>query len=836
MRYKKHALTAAMVMVMAGSITLPDAYAGNRDRNRDRDRDIEITLIHMGDLHGHTIPRPNLRSDGDGRMEGGLARMYTKIKEIRADSQYSLLINTGDTTQGSGEALYTRGKALVDVVDLFGVDAFAAGNWEFVYGPERFKEFFADHGDGNRWGALASNLYNTATDVDANGDINGSSVDTSVFSSGKIPATLSRVHTQDQYDAWSTWYIDNGERILPPFSIKQFDGIKVGIIGCTTRRGPQVVGSWVVDGIEFTNCAKEVAHYAKMLRDPEGDHKVDLVVLVTEIEVGVNIEMVHTMLGDAEHVDVILNSDMHEETLDPIQITNKDGVKETLLIEEGQDGTMIGQLKLTFNDAGLKKWKFKPHRIHDGIREDKKVAKKVAEVRAPFTTDFDSCAANTECRENYHKNSFSGTYLTGSLDDVVGTTEVGLHRSNYSDEYSDEPGNEMRPAVLEGTSHDFIADAIRWWAGSDIATVRGFRYGTHVKQGPITRNDLYHFIPIGARVGKASRIHVGQIRNQVDNSSQAVFSSDPISALVRSAPYNNNGWGGGWLFAYSGDNFSVDFAPYAFRQSPVSSRARNLQVDMPCDRVPGAVDGCSGKATTTITNGTNGGFMPDWGATLTDENGDPAPVTTYALQTDPPIAPGQTWGFKPGTATKQNQLPVLQVAGYWYEQSPFKLNNCPNCNPLGTSNDDNNAEAPYILPVNEDPDTGGPMLDGDGKPVLQRDADGNIIRGDENRPLAAGNPIELVTVIEKYLDHLMATTGKGANPTPNRISLWNGKMLPGRDVFGHPVMQPLCGTIPETQVFTDGRDPANLDQTTDETDYSTFQCWKDSKIISVPTP
>ena len=70
MRFKKHALTAAMAVVMAGSLALPNAYAANK----------EITLIHMGDLHGHLIPRPNLRSDGDGKMEGGLARMYTEIQ------------------------------------------------------------------------------------------------------------------------------------------------------------------------------------------------------------------------------------------------------------------------------------------------------------------------------------------------------------------------------------------------------------------------------------------------------------------------------------------------------------------------------------------------------------------------------------------------------------------------------------------------------------------------------------------------------------------------------------------------------------------------------------
>ena len=36
----------------------------------------EVTLVHTGDIHGHMVPRPNVRSDGNGQLEGGLARLY----------------------------------------------------------------------------------------------------------------------------------------------------------------------------------------------------------------------------------------------------------------------------------------------------------------------------------------------------------------------------------------------------------------------------------------------------------------------------------------------------------------------------------------------------------------------------------------------------------------------------------------------------------------------------------------------------------------------------------------------------------------------------------------
>lgn len=102
----------------------------------------DIRLIHIGDLHGHLVPRPNLRGDGTGGPEGGLARMATLVARLRAERSASVLVNTGDTIQGSAEALFTRGQALVDVVDRLGVDVFAPGNWDYLYGKDRFLELF----------------------------------------------------------------------------------------------------------------------------------------------------------------------------------------------------------------------------------------------------------------------------------------------------------------------------------------------------------------------------------------------------------------------------------------------------------------------------------------------------------------------------------------------------------------------------------------------------------------------------------------------------------------------------------------------------------------------
>lgn len=845
MRLKTQALTLATVFAFGGSV-LP-AYAGDDSRKNK-----EITLIHIGDLHGHTIPRPNLRSDGDGRMEGGLARMFTVISKIRDDTKGeggSLLINTGDTTQGSGEALYTEGQAMLDVLDMFSIDAFAPGNWEYVYGPERFREEFGagtgKNGKGNRWGALAGNLYETATKdssgiyIDDPAAKDPSFIDPVNNPEGKIPATLARVHTSDQYNAWHAWYAANGKRILPPYAIKKIGNVTVGLVGCTTRRGPQVVGKWVVQGIEFTDCAREVPKFVAEVRA----QKVDLVVLITEIEVGANIQMVSTFpeLDGDNHIDVILNSDMHEETVRPVEIPNLSRTGTTLLIEEGQDGTMIGELELELSNGKVVKWEFTPHRIDDTIKEHKGVAKKVALVRAPFTTNFDSSIPCNDASPYWSK--LNESCLVGSLDEVVGTTQKVLHRGGYTDEakYSSDP--DAMAAAIEGSSHDWIADAIRWWSRADLATVRGFRYGTHVKPGPITRNDLYHFVPIAARVGKGGKIHANQLRNQVDNSSLSVFSTSPLDTNVIAAPYNNEGWAGGWMFAYSGP--ALKFDPYWVRRGPQGaysgdSRSRGITVTLPCALLPSIAltaedplnpgvmvsekTACentgAGSAFTMINNddsseypvvaGQPGAWTTAWAAQVI-----PSGAVYKDLVVDENTG---AWSTSNGPAghNKENHRPVMEVSGYYFSRAPYTLNNCPNCNPRGTEAVVPGAAemgpgVPYLLPVNVDPATGRAMLDENGRPVFKRDPLTNAIlwttdeAGNPIAPMVDGDPIDLTVVLEKYLqapghegaEYTAYDTERGrgpANPAAHRVKLIRD--LPGREYFGGtPIMQPLCGVV-----------------------------------------
>ena len=503
------ALAAAIGVAAIGATSLAPAmaYAGSG----------EVVLIHTGDIHGHLVARPNVRSDTTGRMEGGVARMYTVIKNIRKDAtknrvNRSLLINTGDTLQGSGEALFTRGQAMIDVLNLFKIDANAPGNWDFLYGPARFEEVFIGT-NGNAplapWNAMASNLYYT-----------------------------------NQFDATAACGIADAtgnkfKRVLPAYKIKQVGKVKVGILGFTTARAIAAIGPKVTAGYQFTEGKVELPCYIDLLRNQE---KVDLVVMISELEMARDIKLAETYPG----VDVILNSDMHEETTKPIVTATG-----TIIVEEGQDGTMVGEMELEVKNGKLVEWEWKRHVITDRIPEDRTVAAKVAEVRKPFV----SASFVPGQQVTVGGNTVT---LMRPVDETIAYTQVPLHRSNFMDE--DMPG------VVEGSSHNLIADAMRWAAGTDAAAIRGFRYGTHVPAGwPVTMQDIYHYVPIAAKLGRSPKACGADLKVQIENSTQGAFSPDPTA------------WVGGWMFGYSNVSFDLD-ACAGFLNDGATNRGTNIKV------------------------------------------------------------------------------------------------------------------------------------------------------------------------------------------------------------------------------------------------------------------
>ncbi len=128
------------------------------------DTDGLLTIIKMGDLHGHLEPHGVIyENNGLGNTvtpnSGGAAKLYTLISQIRAQTPgKNLLLNCGDTFHGGAEVLFTRGRAVDDIMNYFQIDAFTPGNWDFGYGQVTFRRRFSGiDSNGNPFPAGAVN-------------------------------------------------------------------------------------------------------------------------------------------------------------------------------------------------------------------------------------------------------------------------------------------------------------------------------------------------------------------------------------------------------------------------------------------------------------------------------------------------------------------------------------------------------------------------------------------------------------------------------------------------------------------------------------------------------
>lgn len=668
--------SAGMLTAGVTSVAFANHYYGGWERDRDDD-ERKIVIMHTGDLHGDLRAHPNARADATGQLEGGLARAATVIKRLKRKYGDKLVWgHTGDTIQGSAIATYTQGKALVDVWDALAPDVFATGNWEYVYGLYRYQQLFGTDADirpidPSEYGQMfmkpldpSGNVYqgfnpDRAIKTDQNGEARRwRTIAANAYYNGENVGP--GVNTKGA-----------GELFTDPYYVKTVNGIRIGFIGCTTNRGPQVVSSNVTKGVTFTNCmgdvkfpqnkpiqwpaghpnrdqdaetsvlnndgkedpawgstvgfktVPEIVKFTEILRAPRGSNTrhinsatgeawkgegVQLVVLMSEAGIPESLWNAErtVMPAGVRFPEVILSSDTHERTRLPVVVTNKDGNK-TVIIEEGEDGMQVGVLELEFENGKLDEWEWKRYDIDESIEEDSEIADLIRDAEAPFT----SAAAGGDFVEGVTEfvNPFNGYTLTKPLDFQMASTNIILERNRFSFEH--DPANLKMPADIEGTLHDVYADAFRVLMDADVGAIRGFRYNNTIMPGPVTIDDVYHSLTIGAMLAsgiipaspeaenRAGGVVVGTgtgkcpfdnpAMNKLDNKANKCHNMAWPRNLVQEMELSGNGtqqpnipgWSGGWFFNYSGVKLDLDVYRGNFDKygSKTSSRTFNARLD-----------------------------------------------------------------------------------------------------------------------------------------------------------------------------------------------------------------------------------------------------------------
>ena len=96
-----------------------------------------LTIVHVNDVHGR------LKLDERGG-EIGLARLKTKVNELKAEDPNLLLLNAGDTFHGAVDVNLSRGQVMAEMMNSVGFDVMVPGNHDFNYGYERLLELISE--------------------------------------------------------------------------------------------------------------------------------------------------------------------------------------------------------------------------------------------------------------------------------------------------------------------------------------------------------------------------------------------------------------------------------------------------------------------------------------------------------------------------------------------------------------------------------------------------------------------------------------------------------------------------------------------------------------------
>jgi 2',3'-cyclic-nucleotide 2'-phosphodiesterase (5'-nucleotidase family) len=439
-----------------------------------------LTLVHLNDLHANLVPHLDLvRASGDDEREaravlverGGVARIATLVRQIRAESPRSVLMNVGDTYHGGVEALYTRGNAVVPAVNALGVDVGVPGNWDFAYGAVTTRlRYAAEPG----W---IARLVNWLFWDDA--------VLRPDFPNLAANLTLTMPP------------LARGDALLPGSLMLDVEGVRVGFIGLTSDIVPRMAKpfSWGFAFLEGEEAYKELVDRLATALRRDGAQ-----VVVVMSELGLHRDR---RLADVVQpgVDVFFSGHTHEATFAPLE--SESGA---LVVESGNDG-WLGRMDLTLRGGAVEHWRWQLIPVDASVPEDPEVRALVDRARAPFLADDVDMQLPAPWLE---------LPLDRPIDTVVGHVDTLLHRRD----------------VLHNPFNALLAEVIRREAGTQVSMTPGFRFDAVVPpggeaSGAITLEQLYRFLPVSPSLA-VGEVRGADLRAVVEEEVARVFSDDPF--------------------------------------------------------------------------------------------------------------------------------------------------------------------------------------------------------------------------------------------------------------------------------------------------------------------
>jgi len=299
---------------------------------------------------------------------GGFAHLATLVKRVRANRPGSLLLDGGDTWQGSGTALWTKGQDMVDAAKLLGVDIMTL-HWECTYGQERVQE-------------IAEKDF-----------------------AGTVEIVAQNIKTADFGDA-----------VFKPFTLREVNGVKVAVVGQAFPYTP------------IANPRYMVADWTFGIREEEMQKAVDdaraagaaVVVVLSHNGMDVDLKMASRVRG----IDAILGGHTHDGMPAPTIVSNPGG--KTLVTNAGSNGKFLGVLDLEVKDGKVSDFRYKLMPVFANLLPaDKEMDALITKVRAPFEAKLNETLAVSEGLL-YRRGNFNGSFDQLILDALMAEKDAEI--------------------------------------------------------------------------------------------------------------------------------------------------------------------------------------------------------------------------------------------------------------------------------------------------------------------------------------------------------------------------------------------------------------------------
>lgn len=330
---------------------------------------------------------------------GGFAHLATLINQLRDDfgREKTLLLDGGDTWQGTGVAYWTRGRAMVEACNLLGVDVMT-GHWEFTYSAAEIRE----------------NLK----------QFNGEFVAQNIF-------------VKEEALFMDAPVADDAGHAFKPYTLRDLDGIKIAIIGQAFPYTPIANPARFIPDWTFGMREAEMQSIVNKLREQE---KPAAIIVLSHNGMDADRKMAQNVRG----IDVILGGHTHDGVPKPLEIKNA-GVT-TLVCNAGSNGKFVGVLDLKITQNQIKQYSYHLLPVFSNLLPPETTLQTyIKKVRAPYLEQLTEKLATTD-QLLYRRGNFNGTF-----DQLI----CSALKSHYDAQIALSPGFRWGTSVLPGEAITF---------------------------------------------------------------------------------------------------------------------------------------------------------------------------------------------------------------------------------------------------------------------------------------------------------------------------------------------------------------------------------------------